>query len=233
MRPKVWMLMMVLLLGTVCLTGCFESDPVVRSLRSENADLKSRVAELDSQNVRLKRDVSETERATELAEVEAERWKTQYQEAIKIKAPGGSGVSADVIAKLMAIGRQGQHWDYTDGVLRAQSDILFASGKADLKAQAQATVAEVAPMLKEILTDKSLVVRVDGHTDSDPITRSGWKDNLHLSLMRAWAVGTMLKEQGVPADSVLAAGWGESRPIPGGTKDKNRRVELVIVPRGR
>lgn len=230
MRPMVWK-SLVVVLCTVSLAGCFEQDPVVRSLKNENSELKSRLADLDGQNARLKKDVSEAGRARDLAQVDAERWKTQYDEALKIK-PGTAGVSPRVMAMLMEIGRQGKHWEYTDGVLRAQSDILFASGQADPKPEAQATIAEVAGQLKEVLTDKSMVLRVDGHTDSDPITRSGWKDNLHLSLMRARAVATMLKEQGVPADSILAAGWGESRPIPGAAKDKNRRVELVIVPAG-
>ena len=106
---------------------------------------------------------------------------------VKMRVEAGEGRSVlEVAVELLEDARLAALQEPA-GVLRAQSDILFASGKADLKLEAQAAITEVALALKEILTDKSLALRVDGHTDTDKIVRSGWKDNLQLSLARARA----------------------------------------------
>lgn len=225
--------LLVVVLCLVFLVGCAPEDEQIRKLKRDNTDLRSDVSDLKSRNSQLSGDVTDAERARNLADLEAERWKTQY-DAAKDLAPGRTVMTPQVMAKFKEIARSGKHWTYSAGVLRAQSDILFASGKADLKTEAQAAITEVAQALKEILTDKSLALRVDGHTDTDKIVRSGWKDNLQLSLARARAVAVSLQEHGVPADVMYAAGFGEYRPLPGETvKAKNRRVELVIVPAGR
>ena len=223
--------LLVVVLCLVFLAGCAPQDEQIRKLKQDNTGLRSDISDLKARNSQLSGDVTDAEQARELADLEAERWKTQYN-AAKDLAPSGTVMTAEILAKFREIARSGKHWTYSAGVLRAQSDILFASGKADLKPEAQAAIAEVAPALKEILTDKSLALRVDGHTDVEKITRSGWKDNLQLSLARARAVAVALQEQGVPAEVMYAAGFGEYRPLPGETViAKNRRVELVIVPR--
>ena len=77
------------------------------------------------------------------------------------------------------------------------------------------------------------MLRVDGHTDSTPIRHSKWKDNLHLSLMRARAVVDALITEGVPAGELCAAGFGEWHPVaPNDTAEdraRNRRVELSLI----
>ncbi len=222
--------LLVVVVCSVFLTGCFETDSTVQGLRDENSRLNSSLTEMRGEKTRLEGDLQAMRTECDLARADADGWHKKYLGVSGI-APSG-GVSPEVLAKFMAIARTGSHWELKGTVLRAEADILFASGKADLKPEAKAAITEVAPTLKEILSDKSVVLRVDGHTDSDPISRSGWKDNLHLSLMRARAVALALQEQGVPATAVFAAGWGETHPIAGAPKDKNRRVELVIVPAG-
>jgi chemotaxis protein MotB len=78
-------------------------------------------------------------------------------------------------------------------------------------------------------------VRVDGHTDSDPVKKAkaaGIKDNMHLSTMRAMAVKDFLVSKGVPADRVFVAGFGEYWPLNTGNtpkdKQRNRRVEVYL-----
>jgi flagellar motor protein MotB len=230
MRGMAWKLLVVV--GcTVFLAGCFESDPMVKDLQTKNSQLQAEVTDLSGQKTRLEQDLAKSRQDKEVADLETERWKNQCNETAKI-IPTNPGVSPEVMAKFVSIARTGSTWTLQDGRLRASSDILFESGKADLKPQAKVAITEVAPKLKDLLGDKSVVLGVYGFTDADPIKRSGWKDNLHLSMMRARAVVEALKEQGVPAESMFAAGFGEYRPIPGAPKDKNRRVEMVIVPAG-
>ena len=219
------------LLGcTGLLAGCGENASTVNP--DATADLKNQVAQLQDQNSRLQKDVSEARQAEELARLETERQR-KLADSFRV-IPPGAGVSSEATTQFVALG-SGKSWKYEDGVLRAQSDVFFDSGKAELKPQAKAAIAEVAPKLKSLLSaDKSVVLGVYGHTDKDPLvkTMAIWKDNRNLSMARAYAVVQALKEAGVPPESMYAAGWGEYHPIPGATKDKNRRVELVLTTSG-
>ncbi len=71
-----------------------------------------------------------------------------------------------------------------------------------------------------------------GHTDTDPIKKSGWKDNWELSAERALSVVRYLVKKGVPNSGVRACGSGSARPIgPNSSaagKARNRRVEVVV-----
>ena len=77
------------------------------------------------------------------------------------------------------------------------------------------------------------VVRIDGHTDSDPIKVSDWDSNWRLSYARARAVQKVLIEAGVPEERTFVAAFGEfSSRAPNDSaanKQKNRRVELVLL----
>lgn len=109
--------------------------------------------------------------------------------------------------------------------VRVASDILFSSGKVDLKSTAKRTLADVSGVLKSQYSGKT--IRVEGYTDTDPIKKSGWKDNLELSLQRSAAVHRYLQQQGVDAERMYAAGFGATNTL--GSKAASRRVEIVVV----
>ncbi|MCG8508124.1 MAG: OmpA family protein, partial [Rhodospirillales bacterium] len=109
--------------------------------------------------------------------------------------------------------------------VRVPGDVLFASGKVDLKSSARQTLSRIASVIQSEYPGN--MVRVEGYTDTDPIRRSNWKDNLELSLQRAAAVHRYLQSQGISADRMYAAGYGETQPL--GTKAQSRRVEVVVV----
>ena len=108
--------------------------------------------------------------------------------------------------------------------------ILFASGKATLKSVTNKDLDHILSVLKSSYAGK--MIDVVGHTDSDPIKKSNWKDNWELSAERALAVTRYLVEHGISEASVRAAGCGSSRPIASNAstagKAKNRRVEIVV-----
>ncbi|HYH39734.1 MAG TPA: peptidoglycan -binding protein [Azospirillum sp.] len=114
-----------------------------------------------------------------------------------------------------------------------QSDILFPSASADLQEAGKRRMAELAHTLielgKSIPPDINWVLRVDGHTDIRPITRT-YASNWELSAARAIAVVKFLIEQGIPAERLVAAGFGEWQPLDLGTTDealaRNRRIEI-------
>ena len=119
-------------------------------------------------------------------------------------------------------------------VVRVLDKILFDSGKAQLRKEAYPVLDKVAKILNQAAEGQP--VGVEGHTDNEPIKRSGWKDNWELSLARARSVLAYLVEQGVHPTRISASGYGEYRPIasndtPQGRR-MNRRVEIVVLPRG-
>jgi len=108
--------------------------------------------------------------------------------------------------------------------------ILFDSGKAELK---KATSTEL-DHIRSVLRDKYAGKRVDvvGHTDTDPIKKSKWKDNWELSAQRALSVLRYLVKRGISDKDIQAVGCGESQPVASNStasgKAKNRRVEIVV-----
>jgi chemotaxis protein MotB len=106
-------------------------------------------------------------------------------------------------------------------------DVLFASGSADIKPTAKATLDKIVRAIKKDYPDKK--IRVEGHTDTDPIKASGkqWIDNLDLSLNRAAAVTRFLEKQGIAKKQIATVGFGENQPK--STKAASRRVEIVVV----
>jgi chemotaxis protein MotB len=120
-----------------------------------------------------------------------------------------------------------------------QSEVLFSKGQAELNQEGQAEMTKLADALRqlehEIPTDIAWVLRVDGHTDTDPIVSSQFKSNWELSAGRAIAVVNFLIANGVQPKHLVAAGFGEFQPIdPGSTeeaKSRNRRIELKLTER--
>lgn len=105
------------------------------------------------------------------------------------------------------------------------SGILFAINKADLQAQAQANLAELAKILEKY-PDTNILI--EGHTDS-----TGSEDhNLELSKRRAQSVANYLVGSQVSAARMSMQGWGEDHPVATNDTDAgrqaNRRVELAI-----
>jgi len=115
-----------------------------------------------------------------------------------------------------------------------QSEVLFASGSAELGPDGQRQLAQLARTLldvsRDIPSELHWIMRVDGHTDNVPIT--GGRTNWELSTARAIAVVKYLIAQGVPPDRLAAAGFGEYQPIEPGndvvSRARNRRIELKL-----
>jgi chemotaxis protein MotB len=119
-------------------------------------------------------------------------------------------------------------------VLTFVAEVLFDSGKADLRSQSFATLEKVASVLNT--TVKDLNVGIEGHTDNEPIKRSGWKSNWELSAHRALGVlHYLVDKQSVSPQRLSIVGFGEFHPVASNAtkegRQKNRRVEIVILPK--
>ena len=120
-----------------------------------------------------------------------------------------------------------------------QSEVLFAQGQAEIAVEGQDQLAKLAVALADIATkipeDINWVLQVDGHTDDVPIRAGRYADNWDLSTERALSVVRFLNQQGLPANRLAAAGYGEFQPLDAADNDdarrKNRRIELKITQR--
>lgn len=121
-----------------------------------------------------------------------------------------------------------------------QSEVIFATGQANVSAAGKEQLADIASALREI--EKSIpenipwVLQIEGHTDSDPIANSSiFRDNWDLSTERALSVVRFLRSEGISANRLAAAGYGEFQPIDSGnsaaSKQRNRRIELKLTQR--
>jgi len=116
-------------------------------------------------------------------------------------------------------------------VVELSENILFDSGKSELKKEGTAALQEVAAVLGSI-PDREF--QIAGHTDNVPIKSGKFASNWELSTARGVTVARSLSAQGVPANRLSAAGYAETQPVasndtPEG-RAQNRRIEIVLMP---
>lgn len=117
-------------------------------------------------------------------------------------------------------------------VVQMQSDVLFASGSAQLKPDAKVAITEIANTIKGFPERRFQVV---GHSDSTPIMTARFPSNWELSSQRAIEVVKLMVDAGVPPEMISGAGNAEFDPIAPNdspeNKAQNRRVEIVFMPK--
>lgn len=106
---------------------------------------------------------------------------------------------------------------------------FFAPGDAGLRDDASALVDDLADALAQ--TDAPL--RIEGHTDSQPINNPRFHSNWELSTARASYVLERLTARGIPSSRLSVAGYADERPVADNSTPEgralNRRVDLVIL----
>ena len=178
----------------------------VRSLREERTQLKK-----ENRELRAKADSYEAALAEASKAVPATPPDTTYDELDALGVDHG----------------------YRDGnfYVSIPASITFGSGKAELTKQGREALKTVASTLMREHPDGEFWI--EGHTDTDPIKKSGWDSNRDLSVARAMAVLHYLVEEcDVADDSCVVAGHGQYEPLTANTdntsKARNRRVEIVV-----
>ena len=199
------------ILGIVAVgTGCGE----LKKLRQENQQLNEQLSGLQQENAELSSKASRYE--NELNRLENSR--------------------RDLEAKLKGTGATVRIKNGAGSVLLPGA-ALFDPGQTTLRPQSKATLKKIAGVLKTAASGE--IVRIEGHTDSDPISKQKdkYKSNWELSASRSAAVlHYMVEECGVSPTRVYIAGFGQYQPMADNKsktgKARNRRVEFVIVPKG-
>ncbi|MBA3454402.1 MAG: OmpA family protein [Deltaproteobacteria bacterium] len=111
-------------------------------------------------------------------------------------------------------------------VLSLPSEVLFASGSAEVSEKGQLAVLEIGITLKKLADRRFLVL---GHTDDQPLKGSALQDNWALSTARALNVTRTLVKAGMDPKNLVPAGAGEHDPL-GKDRARNRRIEIALLP---
>ncbi|MBN2136772.1 MAG: OmpA family protein [Sedimentisphaerales bacterium] len=204
----------ICLVSIILLPGCTNWKKKYMLLESENKNLKGLLDVAETQKGQLAERVSQDQATIE----ELQRQIDELNKTPEDATGFGPGYDVAVDADAGTI------------TVTLPNAILFDSGKAELK---KATITELDHILSVIKQNYAgRLLDVVGHTDTDPIKKSKWKDNWELSAQRALTVTRYLVERGIPDKEIRAVGSGESKPVVPNTsaanKAKNRRVEIVV-----
>jgi chemotaxis protein MotB len=204
---------LALFIGSISSIGC-----------SGSAELQGRIDELTREQEELQRQKEQTE--SELLSYKAKCEALERNRASRPAPPSAPAVTPVPAEREagMDIRKRGN-----DTVINLPSDVFFASGSATLNAGGERTMGRVADYIKK--HHSGGMIRVEGHSDSDPIrkTKGKFHCNWELSFERAHAVVHYLVEKGhVDPHRVVCEAFAENQPQSPNDKSKNRRVEIVL-----
>lgn len=209
-----------------------ERDQYARLLNDSTAlvgQLKERLEKL-GQNV----DKLSTERGQLQAGLTDAKARLEELRKQKAAAEARLQIFRNLVDKLRAMIDAGQLKVITrEGrmLIALPDDVLFDSGKAEVKPQGQEALAKVAQVLSTIAERRFLVA---GHTDNVPIRSGRYRSNWDLSAARAIEVTLFLVAKGMKPQALAAAGFGEFDPIVQNDtpehRTQNRRIEIVLQP---
>ncbi len=213
------------LLAVPLLSGCASEQ----ALRMSLSDRDREIQDLHLERTRIQEELVTTRN-------DREGLRRALQDAVDSLAEPPQAVEAavtvvprfpDLDAAGITYGRRGDHI-----VFSVPSAVTFGAGKAELTSAGK----EALLLLGRRLTSEfngAASFYVEGHTDSDPISKSKFESNRHLSLRRAMAVHGFLVTEGLIQDErFVLVGHGPYRPLAANDSDANkalnRRVEIVV-----
>lgn len=209
--------LLICAVSVALLSGCVNWQKRYEYLNVEHQNLKGRFERLQLEKDQLAERISQDQQTIEELQEQIDELDQTPAEVT------GFGAGYDVA------------FDLSAGTITVTlpNTILFAPGKAVLKKETSAELDHILSVLQQKYAGKE--ISVVGHTDSDPIKKSPWKDNWELSAQRALSVARYLIKRGISEDRIQAAGCGPARPIASNAtaagKTKNRRVEIVVYMR--
>jgi len=205
----------VLGLALVLSGGCAnQGKKRLAMLENTNRDLTERLNELRAQMNGMNQARSDAQRQLLAAQGEIDALNRQLAE-IPETTPVAPGWTDTPSGAMIAI----------------DSSVLFAPGKQTLRGSALRALDGIVSTLQGEYADKDIIVF--GHTDNQPIKKSGWEDNWQLSTERSLAVIRYLQDKGINPSRLAASGCSEYRPRASNdspsSRSQNRRVAIFVV----
>ncbi|MGH6927345.1 MAG: peptidoglycan -binding protein, partial [Dongiaceae bacterium] len=218
-----------------------ESNLAAEKKLSENARLQ--VELLNRQVLALREQLAQLGSLLDASEAKAEEQGVQIadlgkrlNEALANKVAELAGYRSEFFGKLRQVLGERPDIQVVGDRFVFQSEVLFDVGSAQIADAGKSQLAQFAQTLIEISakipSDIDWILRVDGHTDRQPIYTAQFQSNWELSAARAIAVVNFLQSQGVPPNRLVAAGFAENRPLDPSDDEiayrRNRRIELKL-----
>jgi chemotaxis protein MotB len=209
----------ILAIAVFLVQGCAELEELRTANKRQAITVRDQMSELDKMRAKL-------DAANKVNRVYEDR--AQSDEEVKER------LRAELERLANSIGGGAVVRDTAEGpMIQLPETILFDSGLAKLKPKGEVALEKIARHLE---SHPAAMVRIDGHTDNDPIVKSKylWESNHHLSAGRALSVLHYLVNKGhIDEQRIHIAGYGPNRPIASNKnkagKMQNRRVEFLIL----
>jgi chemotaxis protein MotB len=208
----------------------------MEELRGSQATDAAKVEGISAQMKAMEREQAKLLEERNLAARSAEEWKRRAE-----SGPTAAGTGAPVNPQARDLAAEARKI-YGDRVtvtpegnveITLASDLTFASGSDVLNDGAKKALRQLASKLNGEFAP--YMIRVEGHTDNEPVvrTKAKYQDNLGLSTARANSVARFMKDDmRIDASRIMTSGRGEQEPIADNKssagKAKNRRVEIVV-----
>jgi len=215
-------------------TGCAATDADWRERYLEKErDSSDLAGQLSSERNARAAAVSQLEEArTQVASLQRENESLKGRPAEAAAAPvDNAGVDSSVDS-LKTKGFDAHRTADGNIAIVLPSDINFAAGSKDLTSAGKKAVDQIAGELDGQFAGYS--IRIEGHTDGDPIKKAPFKDNWELGSERALSVlRCLVTDHKVSPERLEAASRGETVPVADNKSDKgkakNRRVEVIVL----
>jgi flagellar motor protein MotB len=219
---------LVILLSLVGLSvvGCWNKDKEqIRALYRDkqiliekNEDLQTKLGQSEEKHAELQ--ILLDGKEAQLAIAQAKITSLEAERVPPKPTNGGNGDTVTTTKKLTG-----------DKTWTVGGDVLFASGQATLSAAGRRELNRVIDSINKDYSGSP--IRVYGHTDSQKIVKSKWKDNLHLSGARAMEVRRYMVAKGIRAENIETIAMGASNPVASNStsagRSRNRRVEIKVI----
>jgi len=186
---------------------------------------QSAAAQAQAQAAQAQQAQQQAEQAQQQAQLAQQQAQQRAQQAEQARQQAENDKAQMRARMLQQLNQVLQTRDTARGLIVNMPDVLFDTGKADLKSSARERLAKVAGIL---IAYPDIRVEIDGYTDST----GSLELNQRLSQERADSVRNFLASQGVSSPSITTQGFGPSAPIASNDtasgRQQNRRVELVV-----
>ena len=211
--PRALSVLLVVIIGTGCTN---QANERITLLEETNAHLTEQLnrSQMDLDEAYRDRGDLEQRLATAIRDADELRAQLANMPIPEATAPGWTAVPGGAMIAI-------------------EGSVLFAPGRTVLRQESRRTLSRILSAVQGEYGDHDIYVF--GHTDDQPIKKSGWTDNWQLSTERALSVVRHLRNQGAAPDRLVACGCGEYRPRAANSsaanRAANRRVEIFAIDR--
>ncbi len=216
-----------------------------RALAADRQNIHNNATGLAAQNQQMQQELASLRNAHEtdrqmLASAQGERDKLRerYTQLLDSTRNANSPLSAESTRQFQDLARRYPNFEFDPqtGVSKFHSDVLFASGSAQVQQNSQSLLREFTQILNQG-DAKDLNILIVGHTDDRRIAKRSTKakhpSNMHLSAHRAINVRDTLAKSGLQKQRMGIAGYGPYQPRVANRDNKsrqeNRRVEIFVL----